>query len=250
MSPGTLAVLLAGAAGLVLTGAGPRDAARLGRVLVAPVPGSRGPTRTLVPPPGWVPRAAALGSLVALVTSHGGTATLLAVLAVCLGLPRAQADRARERAAAALARDLPRAADLLAGCLDAGSTLADAVSVVGTAVGGPVAVRLRPVAAVLAAGGELRVPRPGPAPHPADPVDRLLRTLARTAVTGAPLAGTLRELAADERERARWLATGRAQSAGVRAVGPLAVCFLPAFVLVGVVPVVVGVSRVLLTGWA
>jgi hypothetical protein len=36
----------------------------------------------------------------------------------------------------------------------------------------------------------------------------------------------------------------------VQAVGPLAACFLPAFVLLGVVPVVVGVARTVLAGWA
>ena len=41
----------------------------------------------------------------------------------------------------------------------------------------------------------------------------------------------------------------RARRAGVQAVGPLAACFLPAFVLVGVVPVVVGVAQALLAGW-
>ncbi|MDQ1599214.1 MAG: hypothetical protein QOD68_688, partial [Actinomycetota bacterium] len=73
--------------------------------------------------------------------------------------------------------------------------------------------------------------------------------LARATATGAPLAGSVREVAADERERARWDALERARRAGVHAVGPLAACFLPAFVLVGVVPVVVGVAQSLLDGW-
>ena len=49
-------------------------------------------------------------------------------------------------------------------------------------------------------------------------------------------------LADDERDRARWAAEAAAQRAGVRAIGPLVVCFLPAFVLVGVVPVVGGIA--------
>ena len=67
-----------------------------------------------------------------------------------------------------------------------------------------------------------------------------MRAVARAAGTGAPLADSVRRLAADERERARWAALERARRAGVQAVGPLAACFLPAFVLVGVVPVVGG----------
>jgi hypothetical protein len=53
----------------------------------------------------------------------------------------------------------------------------------------------------------------------------------------------LRALADDERDQARWAAEAAAQRAGVRAVGPLVACFLPAFVLVGVVPLVVGVAE-------
>ena len=64
-----------------------------------------------------------------------------------------------------------------------------------------------------------------------------------------PLAASIRDLAVDERERVRWQSMERARRAGVQAVGPLAACFLPAFVLVGVVPVVVGVAQALLAGW-
>jgi hypothetical protein len=77
-----------------------------------------------------------------------------------------------------------------------------------------------------------------------------MTAVSRASATGAPLAAAMRELAADERERARWAATEQARVAGVRAVGPLAACFLPAFVLVGVVPVVAGVAGSLLRGAA
>jgi hypothetical protein len=73
-----------------------------------------------------------------------------------------------------------------------------------------------------------------------------VRALARATTTGAPLAAGVRELAAEMRERARWAALEQARRAGVRAVGPLAACFLPAFVLLGVVPVVAGVAASLL----
>jgi hypothetical protein len=74
------------------------------------------------------------------------------------------------------------------------------------------------------------------------------RAFGRALATGAPLADTVAALAADERERARWAAEAAARRAGVRAVGPLAVCFLPAFVLLGVVPVVAGVAGAVLGG--
>ena len=68
----------------------------------------------------------------------------------------------------------------------------------------------------------------------------------RASTTGAPLAATVMAVADDERERARWDAEAAARRAGVRAVGPLAACFLPAFVLIGVVPVVAGVAATVL----
>jgi pilus assembly protein TadC len=116
---------------------------------------------------------------------------------------------------------------------------------VADAVGGPLAGRLRAVVVFLRSGTDLAH---WPA-DPADPVDRLMRAVARASRTGAPMAESVRLLAADEAERARWDALERARRAGVQAVGPLAACFLPAFVLLGVVPMIVGVSRTVLTGW-
>ena len=65
---------------------------------------------------------------------------------------------------------------------------------------------------------------------------------------GAP-AGRRRsaDLAVDERERVQVAVYGDGPDGpGWQAVGPLAACFLPAFVLVGVVPVVVGVAGTVL----
>ena len=146
---------------------------------------------------------------------------------------------------AVLLADLPRAAELLATCLEAGASPAAALAAVADAVGGPLAGRLRAVVAFLRSGTDL-------AHWPADlvdPVDRLVRAIARASRTGAPMAESVRLLAADEAERARWDALERARRAGVQAVGPLAACFLPAFVLLGVVPMIVGVARAVLTGW-
>ncbi|MGE5763678.1 MAG: type II secretion system F family protein [Mycobacterium leprae] len=72
------------------------------------------------------------------------------------------------------------------------------------------------------------------------PLAGLGRVLARVADTGAPLAAALGEAAREQRERATLTAEERARSAGVYAVAPLGLCFLPAFVLVGAVPVVAG----------
>jgi len=50
----------------------------------------------------------------------------------------------------------------------------------------------------------------------------------------------LETAAADARHANRAEVEMRARSAGVRAVAPLALCYLPAYLLVGVVPIVAG----------
>ena len=192
-------------------------------------------------------RLAGAGALAAFVLGHPLAAVVIAVLAVALGVPGRRGRGENARLAARTGRDLPRAADLLATCLATGLAPPAALRVVADAVGGPVADRLR----AAAAGWEVGIFPGVPAGSGTrDPIDRLLRGLRRAAQTGAPLADIVLDLAADERDRARWDALERARRAGVQAVGPLAACFLPAFVLLGVLPVVVGVATQVLAGWS
>lgn len=261
MSAAQVAVLLAFAAGLALPHRRSTAARRLAALRLEALPGDRGdaarglvgaapraPAGAAADVPSYVWRAAAAGAVVALLSGHQGGTVMLAVLAAALVLPAAHRRRLSAADRAAQARALPRAADLLAACLDAGSPPSAALRVVADAVGGPLGVRLRRVAAALRSGVDATAALPAPvgtAPD-GDPVARLVGALARAATSGAPLAVIVQDLAADERERARWDALERARGAGVRVVGPLAACFLPAFVLVGVVPVVAGVARMLL----
>jgi pilus assembly protein TadC len=71
----------------------------------------------------------------------------------------------------------------------------------------------------------------------------LARTAARASNSGAALAPTLARLARDQRRTARTAAEARAQAAGVRAVAPLGLCFLPAFVVLGIVPAIAGIAQ-------
>jgi tight adherence protein B len=71
---------------------------------------------------------------------------------------------------------------------------------------------------------------------------------ARTALdfavrTGVPVAGLLRAEASRARRRALADVLRRATLLGTRLLAPLAVCFLPGFVLLGVVPLVIGILR-------
>jgi Flp pilus assembly protein TadB len=147
--------------------------------------------------------------------------------------PRAVRER-RERVAAGL----PAAVDLLAACLAAGRPPADALAAVVRAVDQPLAHELSTVLVRLDLGADpVSVwrdlgTRPGP-------LAALGRTLARSLETGAPLADGLGHLAGDLRRRRRAALEQQARGVGVRAAAPLGLCFLPAFVLVGIVPSVI-----------
>ena len=75
-----------------------------------------------------------------------------------------------------------------------------------------------------------------------------LAALARRASrVGASLADGAAELASATRRRAADDAVEAAEKAGVKVSGPLGLCFLPAFVCLGIVPVVVGLAAGMLT---
>ncbi len=156
-------------------------------------------------------------------------------------------DRAGRTEQARLARLLPEAADLLAACLDAGAHAPEALEVVGSVVGAPLDARFRRIAGGLRLGAD-----PADAwatgPGEGDVLAPLARAFVRASRTGAPLAGTVGVVADEQRRRLRWSAESAARRAGVAAVGPLAACFLPAFVLIGVVPVVLSVAAELVAG--
>jgi pilus assembly protein TadC len=140
-----------------------------------------------------------------------------------------------------LARDLPLAADLMATLLHAGATPERATEATAAVIGGPLGDRLAEVAAHLRLGADptsaWRVVADVSALAP------LARALARASTTGAALATTLARLAEEERAAAAWRAELSARRVGVRTAGPLGLCFLPAFILIGVVPVIVGIVQ-------
>ena len=63
----------------------------------------------------------------------------------------------------------------------------------------------------------------------------------RASESGAALAGACARFAAEQRAGHEAAAEAAARRAGVLVVLPLGCCFLPAFVLLGVVPIVLGV---------
>ncbi len=143
---------------------------------------------------------------------------------------------AREREA--VARDLPLAIDLLAACSDVGLPVQAALPHVATAVGGPLRRRFETISSRWALGASSIEVWQQVADDPL--LRRLGAAMIRSHRSGAPLAATLERLGGDVRRERRALAQAKARSVGVRVAAPLAVCFLPAFMLIGVVPTVVG----------
>jgi pilus assembly protein TadC len=195
-------------------------------------------------------RGAALlsGALCALTV--GGPIGVLAGILVALCAVRllGQGERAeRQRRRARLIADLPVAVDLLAACLRGGTPWSDAVQAVAQTIGGPLGDELHNVAVQIRLGVDpaaawLRLGE-----------DPLMAPLARTAVravhSGAGLAPTLARLACDQRRASRAAAIARARAAGVRVLAPLGLCFLPAFVLLGIVPTIAGIASTILLPW-
>lgn len=234
---GVIATLLAGFAGLFAAGGD-----RIARSRLHPRTPGRGRAYPRTLPTGAAHAAAGLVVLLGL-TGRGDLAVPLAIAVAAVVVPsRRRASAAADREGRT-ARDLPRVADLMATCLDAGIAPADAIVLVCDVVGGPVRDDLLPVAAAIRVGVDPEAAWSGLAAQGSGrAVRRVARAFARAAATGAPLAETLTTVADDERERLRWQGQAAARRAGVLAVGPLALCFLPAFLLLGVVPVVVGVA--------
>jgi pilus assembly protein TadC len=74
-----------------------------------------------------------------------------------------------------------------------------------------------------------------------DGAARLIRAVDRSGQSGAALAGSFHRVAEDLRTERLLAAEATARRAGVLIVLPLGLCFLPAFVLTGLVPVMVAV---------
>ncbi|WP_221354873.1 type II secretion system F family protein [Streptomyces beigongshangae] len=144
------------------------------------------------------------------------------------------------------ARQLPLAADLLAACIAAGASPVLAARAVGEALDGPVGERLARGAAEVRLGGEPAEAWRGLAALPG--ALALARLLERAGESGVPAAVPVARLAAEARRERERAATARARRAGVLITAPVGLCFLPAFIAIGVLPVVLGLASGVLGG--
>ncbi|MFE2226397.1 type II secretion system F family protein [Streptomyces kronopolitis] len=188
------------------------------------------------------------GAAVLMFILVGGAGGALAGLAVGWGAHRALARRrgaeSARRVAAEVRAALAPAGDLLAACLAAGAGPRESAEAVGRSLDGPVAERLRQVAAELRLGGEPAAVWPRLAELPG--AEGLARCMERAGISGVPAVESASRTAAELRAEQARSAVARARRAGVLVTVPLSACFLPAFLVLGVTPVLIGLASGLL----
>jgi pilus assembly protein TadC len=133
--------------------------------------------------------------------------------------------------------------DVLAVCLQAGMAVSTAAAAIAGSAPPKLARVLRRAADLLVLGADPAVAWSISREKSVDvQTDALLRLARRSALSGAALADGVAELADQARHDAAHTAAAAAERAGVLIAGPLGLCFLPAFVCLGVVPVVAGLA--------
>jgi Flp pilus assembly protein TadB len=185
--------------------------------------------------PRWV---APLGSALAVLVVLDGATGLVLAAAIAWVVHRGahRASTRQERTAAARrALELPMAVEVLASCLTIGATQEQALNAVAHGLGGSLGADFRRVSGALGVGAEVGEAWSLVAASDVRPLGSLL---ARAHLTGAAVGPQLWMLADQLRQAARTVAMDGARTLGVRASGPLGLCFLPSFVLIAVVPLV------------
>lgn len=157
--------------------------------------------------------------------------------------------RRREPAAArsrrrALAAELPFALALLAVGLRSGLTTPAAMRSVAGVVRGPLGSELGQIGIAIGSGADPRAAWQ----HLRD--DVVLGSVARSAIraadTGSALAAAFEGAGTEGRAQRQSTAQVAARRAAVLVLAPLGLCFLPAFVCLGIVPIVLGIADTVL----
>lgn len=251
-----IAVLLAGLAvgGLV---PGPPGLRRLGLTTVPGV-GRRGGVRRLHPivvagaalitprqtsPPAGQRAALAVAIMVVLplglqtVTGIGPIAWSLGPIAGAVAyvlVGRLETPVARRRRQQVV-DELPSALDLLSAAIAAGLPLRSAVTELLAVSNGPLAEDLRTVLTSIDLGRDEADAWRSLRDHPA--LGPMSVDLARSVQSGTMIAATLQRHATIARRNRRGDREARARTVGVKSVPPLMLCFVPAFLLISIVPI-------------
>nr|WP_306369582.1 type II secretion system F family protein [Nocardiopsis sp. CC223A] len=205
-----------------------------------------GPGARLRPPPAAKPRFP--GRLPVLPMATAGAAAVAGVLFGPLGAVvaavcgvgwwmRARGGTGGDRIG--LTGDIPVVIGLIAAGMRAGAPLVSCLTAVARAAPGRLGAESAAVADRLRLGADPASAWSESAGVLPEPLVAAGRDLARAADTGAPVADLLDRHVADLHRELRSQAAERVERLGVLVVMPLALCFLPSFLLVGVVPMVV-----------
>jgi pilus assembly protein TadC len=145
--------------------------------------------------------------------------------------------RSARRRRQQLIMEAPQALELMAACLGAGLPARSACAAVVKCFDGPVADDLGQVWASLQLGvGDAQAWR---SIHDHPQLGLAAADLARSVESGTSMVEGLRHHATAAREARRGAMQVRARAVGVRSVAPMMGCFIPSFMLLGVVPSVI-----------
>jgi len=181
------------------------------------------------------------------------TAALLLAGALLIG---AGSNDARRRAGVAVARSrvvrerrskpdpfaIASAYDVLAVCLSTGMAMSAAAAATAPCASPTLGTFLRRAADLLALGADPDTAWQVRDSDSAGGCESLARLARRSASSGSALAQGITDLAEQSRQDAVHTAAAAAERAGVLIAGPLGLCFLPAFVCLGIAPVVAGLA--------
>ncbi|MFL1378261.1 MULTISPECIES: type II secretion system F family protein [unclassified Nocardiopsis] len=223
----TVIAVVCGVLGVwVAMGGGPGARLRPPKAPRAPVPG-----RALVL------SAAAAGAVAVAGALFGPLGAVVAAVAGAGWWMRVRRRGDEERIG--LTGDVPVVIGLIAAGMRAGAPLVSCLAAVARAAPGRLGAELASVAHRLRLGADPVAAWAESAGTLPEPLVAAGRDLARAADTGAPVADLLDRHVADLHRELRSQAAARVERLGVLVVMPLALCFLPSFLLVGVVPMVV-----------
>ena len=181
--------------------------------------------------------AAALLLAVGLLIGPGGA--VVRVRAGLLGV-RARPEPPREQPTDPLAT--ASTLDVLSVCLSAGMSAAAAAAATSSSAPPGLAAVFRRAADLLALGAEPDTAWAVPVDGADAASEALARLARRSAASGSALAQGVADLAEQSRQEATHAAAAAAERASVLIAGPLGLCFLPAFICLGIVPVVAGLA--------
>ncbi|MCL2735205.1 MAG: type II secretion system F family protein [Propionibacteriaceae bacterium] len=197
-----------------------------------PVPGAMASKRR-----GWIAALVAV-----LIIAYGWSISPLALLVgpvagvgAWVGLGRLEPAAARRRRLQTL-EDLPQALELMQACVQTGQPVRAAIETVSTVMGPPIRDLFDAVTNAISVGMSDEQAWRVLADDPV--IGRVARDMARSSSWGTTVSDILAQHCVDLRRQGTAERLAAAKSVGVKSVLPLGTCYLPAFMLIGVVPVI------------